>query len=202
MKRLILYFFLAFAACGCLNKKPSVDEVKRVLKRINELKPHFNYQLDSFTNIHWYRPVLDTSDSSIFRSKIYMSIREDGYYNLLSIYEGDHFIYHNQLKLRINDTIYATIAIDSLEKKLFKRQLTRQDEYGLLKSYVVERLTFNSKNDGNIPKKIFYSKGPVFAVFQGTQGDIKRITLKNKEIQQIKDGYELSNLLKINVGGK
>ncbi len=185
------FLFLVFllVSCNQQTKKMAIQDKLVLINRIAQLKPKFNYVKDSFTNIYWYQPKIDTSNlTSILKSKIYMDVKEDGSYNLLSMYLGDRFIYHNQVKFKINDSIYSTGIKDSLQSVLLKRQITSK--------LVLERLVFTEKDDNNIPKKIYESQGPIMVIFCGSQSDFGHLNLSENEIQKIKDGYEISQLLK------
>ena len=185
---------------GCIphnkNTRLSDAELTTLTNRINELKSKMRVTVDDITQERWYLPAVDTSGANEARgeSRVVMKVREDGTYLFMSIYVGDKYIDHDQVKFRINDSACATTQVDRLSRRLYKK------EY--LPGQYIERLSFNKQEDGGVPGKMSRSHGPVTVAFCNTQSNLVTIKLSDKFVQNVKDSYELSQLLAQYAGQK
>jgi hypothetical protein len=176
-------------------KKAQADSIAKVneaqradnLKRRDALKKNFNYKKDEFKDVGFYIHKSQTVDNSYNRKCLITHINSNGYIYLEDQYYADDWIFHTSIQVKIGDKIYNSSVVET-----YSDHNKTQNSGGS----VWENITYTDDQDEKIIKAIADNADKEIKVrFNGKQY-YSDFTLSKKDKQAIKDGYELSELIK------
>ena len=186
----------------------SLKQIKiKVLKeRIDSLKTKFDYTTDveDFTNIFWYEPknipekeavvTFEGSIAHVSHHYIKPMIYSSGMLCIRSFYRDENWLYHQSISASINGKIIQSRVVPLDNERNKEKQVKGWYD-------VKEEIFFNSYEDNGILEAIALSdKHAYIEIKFSGEHENKIFSLTKKEIQAIKDSYELSNLLR-EIGG-
>ncbi len=222
MKKFLFVLTVTVATIGCNNKtstdkqtadtkkdtvdlvqKAKADSIKKVqadsiakvneaqradnIKRRDALKKNFNYKKDEFKDVGFYIHKFQTVDNSYNRKCLKTHINSNGYIYLEDQYYADDWIFHTSMQVKIGDNIYKSSVVET-----YSDQNKTENSGGS----VWENITYTEDQDEKIIKAIADNADKEIKVrFNGKQY-YSDFTLSQKDKQAIKDGYELSELIK------
>jgi hypothetical protein len=169
------------------NNKKLAAELEENKKRLTVLKKNFVYNEDEFNNIGWYTHRSQTANNSWNRKLLKANVNSSGYIYLEDQYHSSDWIFHKRIEVKIGDNIYKSEEVPTFNED--NKTSNSSDS-------VWEDIHYSGNKDNGIIKAIVENNSlPVKVRFIGREY-YSDFTLSNKDIQAIKDSYELSELIK------
>ncbi len=166
-----------------------VNEAQRLedIKRRDALKKKFNYKVDEFKDIGFYIHKNQTVSNSWNRKCLKVHINSTGYIYLEDQFYSDDWIFHTSIQVKIGADIYNSSIVETYDEN-------NKTEIG--SGSIWENITYSNEQDEKIITAIAENSDKEIKVrFNGKQY-YSDINLSKKDKQAIKEGYELSELIK------
>jgi hypothetical protein len=164
---------------------PAILEADK--KQLADLKTKFDYKYDEFKNIGWYQAKTQAVDSTWDEKMLKVHVNNTGYLYLSDQYYGDDWIFHTRIEVKIGEAIYRSEDIPTYSPE------NKQDNSG---GSVWETISYTDGKDNGIIHAIAESGDATIRVRFTGERETRDFTLTKRDRQAIKDGYQLSELLK------
>lgn len=153
-------------------------------KRLEILKKKFNFKRDEFNDSEWYA---NKKQADTYGKCLMVHVNSDGYIYLEDQYYAEDWIFHTRIEVKIGENVYKSENVETYSED----NKTTNDG-----GSVWENISYTGNKDNGIIKAIAESGNMAVKVrFVGRQYN-SDFTLANRDKQSIKEGYELSELLK------
>lgn len=167
--------------------KLDANAIAELTTKLNDLKSHFEYTGDEFDKIGWYQHKSQTVDNSFNRKCLIIHVNSKGNYYLEDQFYSEDWIFHTSIKVKVGDQIFESAKIETYNPNN-KTQNGGQ--------HVWESINYLDGGDNGIIEAIAQNVDSVVTVrFNGRQY-YSDFTLQMKDKKAIKEGFELSELIK------
>lgn len=173
-------------------RNDSLIKIKKdsISNALSAIKKKFIYKHDEFKDVGWYTHKFHTVDNTWNRKCLRLHVKSDGYAYLEDQYYSTAWIFHTNIEVKVGDSIYRSEIIPTYSDN------NKTENSG---GSIWENINYTDGQDNGIIKAIAAGGNkPVKVRFVGKQY-YSDIVLSDRDKQAIRDGYQLSELLRNNI---